>query len=77
MHVMMIDQMIIASPSRFHDDSGGLAGNSLLQSQVCLRSPLQHRHSPPHQHTQDHAGESHQGDDDDKYDSKYNSVVSP
>ena len=40
---------------------GGRAAHPLLQPQVRVRGALQHRHSPPDKHSQDHAGESYQG----------------
>ena len=39
----------------------GRAADPLLQPQVRVCGPLQHGHSPPHQHSQDNAGESNQG----------------
>ena len=39
----------------------GRAAHPLLQPQVRVRGALQHRHSPPDKHSQDHAGESYQG----------------
>ena len=39
----------------------GRSADPLLQPQVRVRGALQHRHSPPHKHSQDNAGESHQG----------------
>ena len=42
----------------------GRAADSLLQPQVRVCGPLQHRHPSPHQHSQDHAGESNQGQRD-------------
>ena len=40
----------------------GCASIALLQPQVRVCGPLQHRHLAPHQYPQDHAGEGHQGE---------------